>query len=130
MIFPIMAPPDPWGLWFEQNWISTISGSCCVNLSFLALWFLSRRFLNYHPPYFCIFVINSISKRTWRLTYTILNSLYLRVICKKVWNWLAGSEEEDFFQYKHMYKCFSHSTLWPHPTPGDNDLYKVDFPLY
>jgi hypothetical protein len=44
-----------------------------------------------------IFVIISPLKRTWPLNCTILNYLYLRMICTKFyWNWLAGSGEEDF----------------------------------
>jgi hypothetical protein len=80
------------------------------------------------PPHFCIFVIISPLNRTWPLICTILNSLYLRMICTKFyWNWPAGSGE-DFFQYKHIEIWFS--LLWHLPTPGDHGLYKLESTLY
>jgi hypothetical protein len=51
------------------------------------------------PPYFFfIFVITSPLKRTWPLSSTILNPLYLWMICTKSdWNWPPGSEwRKDF----------------------------------
>jgi hypothetical protein len=57
------------------------------------------------------------------------NSLNPRIICTKFdWNWLAGSGEEDFFSIEtHVNMVF---LLWPLPTPGDHDLYKLESALY
>ena len=60
----------------------------------LALWFCRRRFLN-DTIQFYIFVIISPLKRTWPFMWTILNSLYPRMIYAKFdWNWPPASEED------------------------------------
>jgi hypothetical protein len=65
------------------------------------------------PPYFWIFVIISPLKRTWPLNCTILNSLYLRMICKNFdWNWPAGSRE-DFFFFKCSINFYSFAIISP-----------------
>jgi hypothetical protein len=56
-----------------------------------------RRFFEWPPPHFYIFVIISPLKRTWPFIWTNLNSLHPRIVCTKFdWIWPAGSEEEDF----------------------------------
>jgi hypothetical protein len=62
-------------------------------------------------------IIHELFKKNHELFMIILQGMI----------WLAGSGE-DFFQYKHMQKWFS--PLWPHLTPEDHDLYKLEFPLY
>jgi hypothetical protein len=64
MVFPIVAPPDPWRPWCVQFRIYIISESFLVNMTILAQWFLKRRFLN-DPSHFCIFVIISPLKENW-----------------------------------------------------------------
>jgi hypothetical protein len=128
MVFPIVTPFDPRGPWFVQTWIYIISESFHLNMSSSGLVVLEKIFKWPHPI-FAFFVIISPLKRTWLLICTILNSLYLRMICTKFyWNWPAGSGEEDFFQYKHIEIWFS--LLWPLPTPGDHGLYKLESTLY
>ena len=40
----------------------------------------------------------------WFLIWTNLNPLHPRILCAKfAWNWLSGSEEEDFFKISSMY---------------------------
>jgi hypothetical protein len=83
MVFPIVAPPDPRGPWFVQTWIYTILGSFCVNLSFFGFVVLEKKFFFFKwiHPIFCIFMMISPLKRTWPLICTMLNSLYLKIIC-------------------------------------------------
>jgi hypothetical protein len=39
----IVALPDPWGPWFEQTWICTMSASFHVNLNFSGLVVLEKK---------------------------------------------------------------------------------------
>jgi hypothetical protein len=124
MGFPIVAPPDPRGPWFVQTWLYIMSESFHVNMSSSGSVVCEKSFKCPHP----IFVIISPLKRTCPLICTILNALYLRMICTKFyWNWLAGSGE-DIFHYKHIEIWFS--LLWPLPTPEDHGLYKLKSTSY
>jgi hypothetical protein len=91
MIFPIVDPPDPQGQWFVQTWISTISGSFCVNLSFSGFVVLEKIFKWPH----CIFVIISLFEEDLALNLHNFKFPLPRVICTKFdWNWLIGSGED------------------------------------
>jgi hypothetical protein len=54
MVFPIVAPPDSRGPWFEQTWIYIISESFHVNLSYSGLVVVEKTFKFSHfcdyPP--------------------------------------------------------------------------------
>jgi hypothetical protein len=121
MVFPIVAPPDPRGPWFVKTWIYITSESFHVNMSSSGSVVCEKKIFKWPHPHFCIFVIISPLKRTWPLICTILNSLYLRMICTKFyWNWPTGSGEEDFFQYKHIEifsKIFSKFLLFRYYLP-------------
>jgi hypothetical protein len=68
-------------------WIYIISESFHVNMTYSGSVVLEKKIFKWSHP---IFVIISPLKRTWPLICTILNSLYLRMICTKFyWNWLA-----------------------------------------
>jgi hypothetical protein len=72
-----------------------------------------RKFLNDPLPHFYFFVIISPLKRTWPFIWTNLNSLYLRIICKKFdWLWPSGSRDsEKIFK---IFECtFTLSLLSP-----------------
>jgi hypothetical protein len=112
MVFPIMSSSDHWGPKFVKTWIYTIQESFFVNLSFLALWFVRRIFLNGHTLFldFCDYLP---FKRTWPLTCTVLNSLFLRMICTNFdWNWPAGSREEFFFKCSINFYSFTIILHW------------------
>jgi hypothetical protein len=64
MVFPIVAPPKPWGPWFEQTWIYIISESFHVNMSSV----LEKKICQWPHP---IFVIISHLNRNWPLIWTI-----------------------------------------------------------
>jgi hypothetical protein len=69
----------------------------------LACWFW-RRFLNDLTLFFFIVVLVSPLNRTWPFIWTIMNSLYLRMICKQFhWNWSAGSGEDFFFNFQCIF---------------------------
>jgi hypothetical protein len=128
MVFPIVAPPNPWGLWFVQIWISTISGSSCVDLSFSGFVFLQKILKWPHSVFaFCNYLhfeedlALDLYNSKFPLPKGDLYLVWLKLAC---WFW-----KEDFFQNKHSHlKMFS--SLWSHPTPGDYDLYKLEFPLF
>jgi hypothetical protein len=47
------------------------------------------------------------------------------------WNWPTGSEEDFFFQYKHMLiNIIMVFLLWPFLTPRDNDVNNSESTLY
>ena len=90
-----MAPSYTRGSWFEQTWISTISGSFHINFSFPGPVVLEKIF-KWHHPIFCIFVIIPLLKGAWSFIWTNLNPLHPRMICTKFdWIWPSGSGEED-----------------------------------
>jgi hypothetical protein len=92
--FPIMAPPDPWGSWFEEIWIYIMSESFHVNMTFSSSVVLEKMFKWPYP----IFVTISPLKRNWSFIWTIQNPIYLKMICtKRNWNWPTCSGGEDFF---------------------------------
>ena len=47
-----MAPSYPRGSWFEQTWISTISGSFHINFSFPGPVVLEKKIFKWHHPIF------------------------------------------------------------------------------
>jgi hypothetical protein len=96
MVFPILAPPDPWGQWFVQTWIYMMSESFHVNMNSSGSVVCEKIFNNPTPfLHFCDYLP---LEESWLLICTILNSVYLRMICTKFyWNWLAGSGEDFFF---------------------------------
>ena len=49
---PIVAPSYPRGSWFEQTWISTISGSFHINISFPGPVVLEKKIFKWHHPIF------------------------------------------------------------------------------
>jgi hypothetical protein len=112
MVFPIVAPTDHWGLWYEQTWIYIISESFDVNMSsFLAQWFWRKMFLN-DPTLFLHFCDYLPFEKDLALC-KILISLYPRMICTKLdWNWPDGSRE-DFFQYKLAQSCECKTNMIP-----------------
>jgi hypothetical protein len=92
MVFPIVAPPNPRGPWFEQTWIYIMSKSFHGNLSSSDSVVLEKILKCPHP----IFAIISALKRAWSFIWT-MNFLYPRMICTKLdWNWLPGSGEDCF----------------------------------
>ena len=68
---------------FGWNWLSGSEG---------------EDFLKISSMYFCYFVIFFPWKRAGPSIWKHLNPLHLRMLYAKFgWNWLSGSEEEDFF---------------------------------
>jgi hypothetical protein len=51
MVFPIVAPPDPWGTWCEQTWIYIISKSFHINMSSSSTVVLEKKILNDPTPF-------------------------------------------------------------------------------
>jgi hypothetical protein len=94
LLWPLPTPMDH-GLYKLEStlyqkafkWIWALLDQC----------FWRKRFLIDPTPFlhFCDYLP---FKRIWPLICTILNSLYLKMICTKFyWNWPAASGEEDFF---------------------------------
>jgi hypothetical protein len=78
------------------------------------------------PPHFCIFVIISPLKRTWSLICTILNFLYLRMICTKFyWNWPAASGED----FSVNFYFFAIISPWGRGEGGVLHLYNSEYSL-
>jgi hypothetical protein len=55
MVFPIVAPTDPQGPWFEETWIYIISESFHVNMTYSGSVVLEKQIFNDLNPflYFC-----------------------------------------------------------------------------
>jgi hypothetical protein len=50
MAFPIVAPPNTWGLWFEQTWIYVISEILHVNMNSSSSVVIEKKvFIRPHP---------------------------------------------------------------------------------
>jgi hypothetical protein len=52
MVFPIVAPSDPWGPWREQFWIYIISESFHVNLIYSGSMVLEKKIFKWPHPIF------------------------------------------------------------------------------
>ena len=57
-----MAPSYPRGSWFEQTWISTISGSFHINFSFSGPVVLEKKIFKWHHPIFAFSLLSPL----WR----------------------------------------------------------------
>jgi hypothetical protein len=113
MVFPILAPPDPQGPWYVNNFEFTLE-SFFVNLSSSGSVVLEKISKWSH----LIFAIISHLKRTWPFIWFLLNSLYPRMICTKFhWNWSAGSGEKDFIIIFFL-QCTFALLLLSHPGQG------------
>jgi hypothetical protein len=74
---------------FEQTLIPLPPGQFVISLVKIGQVVLEKKTFKWPHP---IFVIISPLKRNWPFIWTILNSLYPRIICTKFdWNWLIGS---------------------------------------
>jgi hypothetical protein len=110
LVSPNVAPSNPLGPWFQQIWIPNMSESYHVNLSFSGLVVIKKIFKR--PPSFCIFVIISPFNRVRPSIRTILNPLYLRMVCIKFhWNWPAHSGE-DFLKFSVHFYSFAIIFPW------------------
>jgi hypothetical protein len=52
MVFPIVAPPDPRGPWFQETWIYIISESFHVNMTYFGSVVLEKKIFNWPNPIF------------------------------------------------------------------------------
>ena len=103
-----MAPSYPQGSWFEQTWISCISGSFHINLSFSGLVFLEKKIFKDCSyiilcktliPY-CVPIVPS-----GVMIWTNLNLHYIRKLPhNSQLSWPSGSWEKDF-QMTPPYFC-------------------------
>jgi hypothetical protein len=56
MVFPIVAPPDPRGPWYEQFWIYIISDSFHVIMTYSGSVVVEKIF-KWPPPHFCDYLL-------------------------------------------------------------------------
>jgi hypothetical protein len=62
MVFPIVAPPDPWGPWSVQFWIYIISESFHVNMTYSGSVFLEKKIFKWPNPIFAFLRLSPL----WR----------------------------------------------------------------
>jgi hypothetical protein len=62
MVFPIVAPPDPRGPWFEQFWIYIISESFHVNITDSGSVVLEKKIFKWPNPIFAFLWLSPL----WR----------------------------------------------------------------
>jgi hypothetical protein len=52
IVFPIVAPPDPRGPWYQQFWIYIISESFQVNMTYFGSLVLEKKIFKWTHPIF------------------------------------------------------------------------------
>ena len=62
MVFPIMAPPDTRGQWFQETWIYIISESFHVNMTYSGSVVLMRKIFKWPHPIFAFLWLSPL----WR----------------------------------------------------------------
>jgi hypothetical protein len=62
MIFPIVAPPDPWGLWFQETRIYIISERFHVNMTYSGSLVLKKKIFKWPYPIFAFLRLSPL----WR----------------------------------------------------------------
>ena len=62
MVFPIVAPPDPWGPWYEQFWIYIISESFHANMTYSGSVVLKKKIFKLTHPIFAFLRLSPL----WR----------------------------------------------------------------
>ena len=93
-LIPYCGPIVPPGSWFEQTWISTISGSFHINLSFPGPVVLEKIF-KWHHPILAFSWLSPLWTGAWSFIWTNLKPLHSRMMCTKFgWIWPRGSWEE------------------------------------
>jgi hypothetical protein len=62
MVFPIVAPSDPRGPWFQETWIYIISQSFHVNMTYSGSVFLEKKIFKWPHPIFAFLWLSPL----WR----------------------------------------------------------------
>jgi hypothetical protein len=112
MVFPIVAPPDPHGPWFEQTWIYIISESFHVNMSSSGSVVLGKIF-KWPNPFLWLFPL-------WRGP----GPLFVQVWIPFIQGWLVqilskiGLLVLEKIFFFNINTCKYLSLLWPSKLPG------------
>jgi hypothetical protein len=115
LVFPIVAPYNPWAPWFVQSWICTISGSFCVNLIF-SDFVVREKIFKWPHPIFAILWLFPLWEGLGLWVAKILNSLISKNDLYQVWLKLAC------WFWRKIFKVFPKQTQsckngFPHCSP-------------